>query len=70
MAKSEDSKPWKSKVLLQEMCKKIDAELGERTTDPRGNRVFPIRRGSNIIGCKTLKDVYTYIMANTPPSQR
>ena len=65
-----ENKPWKSKHLLAKKCAKLGYELGDRITDPKGNRVFLLRKGSEIIGCRTLKDVYAWVMSNTPPSQR
>lgn len=64
------NKPWKSKFLLSSMFRSIGYELGDRITDPRGNRVLLARKGSEIIGFRTLKDAYVWIMSKLPPSQR
>ncbi|MFA5035676.1 MAG: hypothetical protein WC479_00665 [Candidatus Izemoplasmatales bacterium] len=67
MAKNQ---PWKSKTLMIMACASIGATLEpERRTDPKGNRVYVIQYKGEIIGCRTMIDVYIWLTKKLKPDK-
>lgn len=65
------NKLWKSKTKMVELCKKFGGTLNpDRVTDPQGNRVYTMQYKGDVVGFKSMHDVYMWLILKTSSARR